>query len=131
MIGAAVLTALLLVLTRSAVISDPASGDPAPEAGVSRPLDPHDLAVCRSTVSALFSNELLQVASGRVDGGAATAALITATYQDDPALLGRIQRAEQRLLATAAADLLSRYGMDVVAEVRGYQPRIVTSCARP
>ena len=86
--------------------------------------------LCRSTVSALLGNELLQVAAGRPDAGSSTTNLIISSYRHNPTLLQRVQRVEQQLLSTAAADLLSRYRMDVASELTGYAGRIAEACAR-
>jgi hypothetical protein len=84
---------------------------------------------CVSAVTALLSNELLQVASGRPDEGKTTVALIVAQYPPGTSARERIDTALDTLLKTASADLLAHYQMNVVAELKAYQPRIMAACA--
>ncbi|MGI8667282.1 MAG: hypothetical protein ACR2N4_14855 [Jatrophihabitans sp.] len=128
-VGAVLLSGVVVLVTTSATGSE-ATAPVAPVVGIGsgRALTMAERAICRSTVGALLSNELLQVATGRPDSGAATSMLIMRSYRGEPVLLARLQGAEQQLRFTAAADLVSRYAMDVAAEVRGYAPRIVAAC---
>ena len=85
-----------------------------------------DGSACIWAVNLLLARDMTRVAGGRPDIGSDAEQRARRTV--GAITLMSAMRAEQAVLATATADLLSRYRLDVSAELRDYQGPITQAC---
>jgi hypothetical protein len=86
-------------------------------------------ATCVRGVTALLRQDLLQVVSGRPDGGQDIQAQLEKVLGRDSEVVQRIDRVHAMVLETATGDILGTFDRHVEQEVAAYQPRILIGCA--